>query len=353
MGSARTRMRTWVAVAAALLAATVAAPQALAQSDQPLDVLIVIDNTSSMRGVITQARGDAAQVVADVQQDYPDSRFGLATVADFEDSFKLVEPLSDQTENLVAALDDPDSPVDADDSAGDSPEAYVRAIHDARDLPWRPSAGRVIVLINDDLPKDDDINDGVPDAFQRSTVAAETGRDVDASGQVLDWQDELAALPQEGIVLTVLFDGRGDYLPYWEWWTQQTGGFATELGQVDNLADTLVELIGAGAEEAIDPDPSPAPDDPSPALDDDTIEAVAVGAVIGGAALSIAVLNTPTRRQRRLIRRHVRLQPTPDSAGAHTNTRPAEAANTPTVRLHPRPASVDHSIIEGSDTHAQ
>jgi hypothetical protein len=327
---------------AALITAALAAPYALAQSDRPLDVLIVIDNTGSMRGVIEQARSDAAQVVNAVQQDYPDSRFGLATVADSDVSFRLVEPLSDQPDDVVAALVSPTSPVNAEDSGSPGlPEAYVRAVYEARALPWQSGAGRLIVLVNDDFPKDDNINEGVPTGIQNASFDAETGRDSDATGAVLDWQDQLAALPGEGIILTVLFTGRADYLPYWEWWTEQTGGFARQLGQGDDLADALVDLIEAGAEQAIiDPDPPPEPDVDAP-------EVVAVVAVLGGAALGITVLNSPARRQRRLIRRHVRLQPTPDSAGTHISTRPAEAARAPTVSLQPRSAPVDHSVIEG------
>jgi hypothetical protein len=323
---------------AALAFALLVAPAAVAQSEDPLDVLIVIDNTGSMGGVIEKARQGAAQIVGALEEDFPDTRFALATVADGSDAWSLVQPFTAEASEVVNALVDEDHVNASADGSPGWPEAYVRAVHEARALGWRDGADRVVVLINDDLPKDDDINEGVPAEYQRDGVPPDTlaaGPDVDANGQPLDWQEELESLKNEGIVLAVVFNGYPDYLSYWEWWTKQTDGVAQQLAD-DALAPTIRDLV----ERSVPP--------PDPVNTGVVLGAIGL-TLLAGAGVATAVARSPTRRQRLLVRRHVRLEPVVDATGTHYSSGLPDAKTLPTVRLEPRAALAEHRVLEGTD----
>lgn len=70
---------------------------------------------------------------------------------------------------------------------------------------------------------------------------------------------------------------------------------------------------------------------------------VLLGGVGAGAAIS---LNTPRRRQSRLLRKRVRLTPREDTTGRHAS---APAVSLPAVSLAPRTGHWEH-VVSGADT---
>jgi len=246
-----------------LAGAAVTMPTADAAEPQAVDVLFVFDTTGSMGGALNEAKAQVTEAIASVRGKYPDSRFGLAAVGDYDPGdtpWALKQPITDDPARVQAALD----PLTAA-GGGDSPEAYGRALHEAAgnaDIGWRSAAKQILILVNDDVPHDGDLNEGVPADIQTQPSPWNTGVDPgpDASAGTaddVDWQAALAALKAKKIIFaTVFYSGRADYQPYWDWWTKQTGGSTTVGGGEKSLGDILADLIDetvTGAAGPLDP----------------------------------------------------------------------------------------------------
>ena len=146
---------------------------------------------------------------------------------------------------------------------GDDAEAYGRALFEADLDPavgWRPGVRRFIVLIADDLPHDDDVNEGISDEDRDQALNPNTGADPGRDGVLgtaddIDWQPLLKTLADHGIPLMyVHFNGRPEYLPYWKAWAAVTGGAADDSSN-EGLADSIVDLIHTGTQTPLPPCP--------------------------------------------------------------------------------------------------
>ncbi|MCY1139843.1 hypothetical protein OWR29_17720 [Actinoplanes sp. Pm04-4] len=238
-------------------------PAADAAEVQAVDVLFVFDTTGSMGGALNEAKAQVTDAIASVRQKYPDSKFGLATVGDYDPGdtpWALKQKITDDPALLQAAV----GPLSAD-GGGDSPEAYGRALHEAAvngDIGWRSGAKQILILVNDDVPHDNDLNEGVPEDIRSQASPWNTGIDPGPDGTAgtaddIDWQAALAALKAKGIIFaTVFYSGSSVYKPYWDWWTKQAGGSTTTGGGTTSLGDILAELIDdtvSGGSGALDP----------------------------------------------------------------------------------------------------
>lgn len=81
------------------------------------------------------------------------------------------------------------------------------------------------------------------------------------------------------------------------------------------------------------------------------VVAIAAGGAVGAllvvaAVVTVIATNTPRARQRRLLRKHVRLTPRNDTTGRQTARPASNAPAPPAFRLVPRPGPVEHRIIE-------
>lgn len=343
------RLRALTAVAGAAVLTVLGAPHAGAQSDEPLDVLIAFDLTISMEDELRRAQESTAEAVTMLHQQYPNTRFAVGTLTDYPEPWAVV---LDPTE-AVAQVQSVISALEVDYGTEGAPEAFARVLYEARQgtIEWRPDAAKIVLLINDSVPLDDDVNDGIPDDDIVPDFDPNTGIDPGPDGTAgttddLDWQTELDRLRSEGVLLAVMYSGPDAGIPYWDYWTRRAGGSLRAWEPLGDFTQVLPETVVAAAQAADEL-----------ALESSAPASAAVGIVAGiavltGAVLTAATLHSPTRRQRRLIRRHVRLQPAPDTAGTHTSTRPPDALSVPTVRLQPRPARVVHSVIDGSDPDA-
>lgn len=218
----------------------------------PVDVLFLFDTTGSMGGALSEAKSQVSGSIAKIRADYADSRFGVAAVADYAPDvpWALTSPLTADVAAVQSAID----PLSAS-GGGDSPEAYTRALYEAAEdsaVGWRAEAKRLVVLVNDDVPHDNDLNEGVPTEIVSFgspwNTGVDPGRDgVSGTSDDLDWQGTLQHLKESGIVFaSVLYSGDSSYLPYWEWWTKQTGGVTRVGGDGTPLGDTLVTVIFEG-----------------------------------------------------------------------------------------------------------
>lgn len=253
-------------VLAALAWIVGASPAQAQEAPTRADVMLLVDTTASMRERLPAVRTQLAPTMEDVRRRFGDARFGVAAVGDYpflpygmpgDRPWRLVQPLTADRAAVDAAL--------AGLSArggGDAPEAYGRALFEAdRDaaIGWRPDARRAAVLLADDLPHDDDVNEGIPPAFRLPPDPRPTGIDpgpdnLPGTGDDIDWQRQLRTLGERGLpLLFAFYPGEPRYLPYWQQWAQPPAIGAALAATSGPLGPPLVALLTRGDA------PAPAP----------------------------------------------------------------------------------------------
>lgn len=235
-----------------------------------VDLLLVIDTTGSMESLISTVQARASAIASGLRAVSPDIALGLVDVRDFP--YGQAGLPSDWAWQLRGAL----STVDADLAAaaatlyagggGDAPEAYASAIAGALDSPlvgWRSGARRVIVLLGDSVPRDDDLNAGianprVPGVWTpgRPVWWRDSGPDLlPGTADDVDWQDLLDRLKAEDVTLMATISGAAppelvslsaELTRYWSAWAARAGpgGAAVDLSNVNRLPTALADLLG-------------------------------------------------------------------------------------------------------------
>lgn len=264
------RRRAYAVLAAAVAAMLLAVPAAATAAPAKTDVVLVFDTTGSMDEAIDDAQEQVRGVMTRLAERLPDVQFALGAVRDYP-----FEPYGDPgdapwtvVQSMTGDRDAMQSAVDglAAGGGGNNPEAYGRAIHEAEvgdGVGWRPGARRVLVMVADDMPHDNDLNEGVPSGFHIESSPYDTGVDPGRDGAVgtgddLDWQSQLTRLNERGLpMMLVLYQGTTDRLQYWNHWAGLTGGEAVMGDGSDSsaLADRLVTLAEKGATKTLLPCP--------------------------------------------------------------------------------------------------
>ncbi|HEV7481772.1 MAG TPA: vWA domain-containing protein [Solirubrobacterales bacterium] len=248
---------------------------AAAQAAPPAhtDVLFVFDTTGSMGSTLTAAKSEIQEAMAQIATSVPDPQFGLAEVNDYKEvingapfvygegggfqPWTLKVPITPQQATVASEL----LKLNAS-GGGDSPEAYGRGLFESDTNPavgWRPDARGVIVLVADDVPHDNNVNEGIPAAFQLNGSVWNTGVDPGPDNTVgtaddIDWLPMLQRLVTDGKPLEFVAYQGTTYLQYWEQWTALTGGSAISAGGI-GFGSKLAALVKAGASAALPPCP--------------------------------------------------------------------------------------------------
>jgi len=258
-----------------VLALGLVAPAAAQAAPVHTDVLFVFDTTGSMGSTLTSAKAEIQEAMTQIATAVPDPQFGLATVADYghatvnyngqpEVSPYDNEYPSEAPWTLRQAIT-PNQPLVSSalqsliaKGGGDLPEAYGRGLFESANNPavaWRPDARGVIVLVADDVPHDNNVNEGIPPELQLNGSVWNTGVDPGpdatlATGDDIDWQALLQQLIIGGKPLEFVAYQGTTYLPYWEHWTAITGGSAISAGGV-GFGSKLAAAVKAGASAAL------------------------------------------------------------------------------------------------------
>lgn len=222
------------------------------------DVMIVFDATGSMNEALGEAESQVSSVIDQINTRYADVHYAVADVRDYaglyghdgDAPWTLLQPMTSDRNAIAGAIGGLVA-----QGGGDSPEAYGRALYEADHDPaigYRPGAKRLVVLVADDVPHDNDLNEGIDPSVQIQGSPFDTGVDPGPDGVIgtsddIDWQSELAALKADGLPLYfVLFKGDTSLLPYWQTWAGITGGSASE-SSTGQLGGSLITAISAGA----------------------------------------------------------------------------------------------------------
>lgn len=257
--------RLYLVVVLALGAVAVSASAAQADTPAHTDVMFLFDTTGSMEDAIKEAQDEVQTAMTQVSSSLPDVQFGLAEVSDYNEvtnpgGFTYGIGAGFQAWTLKAPISPNQSTVASEllklsaSGGGDFPEAYGRGLFESATNPavgWRPGARGVIVLVADDVPHDNELNQGIPEGFWVGSPF-NTGVDPGAdntvgTGDDLDWQAVLQRLIVDGKPLEYVdYQGEPAYVPYWQTWAGSTGGSVISAGE-GGLGTKLVEAVKAGA----------------------------------------------------------------------------------------------------------
>jgi Mg-chelatase subunit ChlD len=138
-----------------------------------MDLIFVIDQTSSMSDDIEQVKKTAKAILASIAASFPDFRVAIVGFRDWGDSemFKDI-PFSNDAAAIQASIDSLTS-----SGGGDTPEAVLEAVLRAIRLPWRDGCNKQIILMGD-APPHSPIPQG-PDKGQTAAAVLKAAFEVD------------------------------------------------------------------------------------------------------------------------------------------------------------------------------
>lgn len=196
-----------------------------------IDILLLFDITQSMREVIDEVRANAGRIMAAIRASNPNSAFGVASFADYQERmpWRLDRDITEDMDSASAAI----SRLRLYDGK-DFPEAYSRALYEARFIAWRPGARRFIVLFGD-APAHD------PNFYGQST-GIDPGRDgIPGTEDDLRFAEVVRDLALDRITVLVNYVP-GDQLARkgFEFVAAQTGGAAIPVSDAKQVSTTIV-----------------------------------------------------------------------------------------------------------------
>jgi hypothetical protein len=235
------------------------------------DVLFVFDTTNSMWAVLSSAKSNAVTITNNLAGIIPDVQFGVGDLRDYPTEpygssgdwpYMLRQGITDNRMAVQMAINAINY-----GGGGDGPEAYTRALYESYSDPaigWRADARRVVVMFGDDVPHDDNLNEGVSNPPEHSGGTWVTGyppsyldpgRDgIPGTADDLDFQSVLDAMRTNRITLLCIeshqYGGStslANLVTYWKQWAgwTNTGGDAAPLSDVADLPTVIQDLVTA------------------------------------------------------------------------------------------------------------
>ncbi len=250
----RNRGRLCLMIGGLLLALLMLRPlalQAQGSCTRPLDVMILLDISSSMSEQLALSQEQIDRLIQQIQSDIPDSRFGFATFSDYpsptypDDSpWQLYQALTNDAQQVRQSI-----AMVTLQSGGDDPESYVRALYEVQDpatIGWRDTASRLVILIGDAPTHDPDPGRdgrfGTSDDLQLSQV--------------------LSQLRAQGIYIYAIDyqKGQTDFAEM----ARVTGGAVFSGGNVRDLLDQIQRAVEIGCATAVPVVPASDPTSTAP-----------------------------------------------------------------------------------------
>ncbi|NIS81747.1 MAG: tandem-95 repeat protein, partial [Anaerolineales bacterium] len=249
------------------------------------DILLAFDTTGSMRGVINKAKAQGVDIVEDLSGLIEDGRFAVISHGDYPGLFesfgyratygassdfpyRLDQPLTGDTALVVNAINGIRGTQGAD-----GPESYVTVMYESVAelvgdpnptegvLGYRLESKKILIHFHDNIPHDNNLNEGVPGKTGTSTTGGEPGRngvidetsDPDRIGPPynddLNLQTVLDLMANNGVTMIPVRTGLSQRI-YWEHWAELTGGSVVFMssGSVA-VSDAVREAVEREASE--------------------------------------------------------------------------------------------------------
>jgi len=237
-----------------------------------VDVVFSFDLTESMGYYFGAAKSQASSIMAALNQSSVDTAFGVVSHMDYphtyqsygygatygvaargDYAYRLDQPVTQNRTVVLGAI----GRLTLGSGSYDDPEDYERVMYESCADPsvgWRPDAARVLVMLCDSIPHDDNLNEGVSGKTGNLSTGGDPGRDETMfTSDDLDLQTVLNQMATNHVVLLVI---RYGYLvvgttPYWQHWAGLTGGqmftSSTTNGipaMIEGMAQTAIPEIG-------------------------------------------------------------------------------------------------------------
>ncbi len=243
-------------------------------SSKALDLIFVIDQTSSMGPVFEQVQKTAKQIMASIASTSPDYRVAIVAYRDWSDTemFKDV-PFTTSVSEFQSAIDSLKA-----QGGGDTPEAVLEALLRALRLPWRAGVNKQIILMGDAPP-----HSPVPQ-----------GPDV---GKTADDVVKLAFEVDPAVINTIATAAGGsvskDTMKAFEDLSTRTKGTTVTADKAEEVPKKIMDVVGTIAPPAEPSGGGGAPVLPATGLDTTMIVAV----VLLGACLLLVVAIVVVRQR--------------------------------------------------------
>jgi hypothetical protein len=247
------------------------------------DIIFAFDTTASMGGMVGKAKAQAIEILEDLSGLIEDGRFAAVSHGDYPGSYnsfgysaayggnwdfpyRLDQPLTSDFVQLVEAIQNIDY-----NQGADGPESYTTVMYESVAeligdpnptegvLGYRPESKRILIHFHDNIPHDNDLNEGVPGKTGIRSTGGSPGRNntIDETSDPtkigppynddLDLQRVLSLMDENDVTL-IAVRTTGSNQDYWEYWAGLTGGFVVRLGSGSHsVSDTVREAIEAEA----------------------------------------------------------------------------------------------------------
>jgi PKD repeat protein len=250
------------------------------------DILLAFDTTGSMRQVIREAQDQGLEIVEDLSGLIEDGQFAVISHGDYpgyyesfgygtgygaltDFPYRLDQPLTPDVAQVIHALEN----IENTGGGSGGPESYVTVMYESVAeligdpnptegvLGYREDSKRILIHFHDDLPHDNDINEGVPGKTGIRSTGGEPGRNLimdetsDPSrigppyNDDLNLQTVLALMADNNVTLIAVRKNTND-LDYWEHWAGLTGGAVVLMSSGPTaVSDAVREAVEAEASE--------------------------------------------------------------------------------------------------------
>lgn len=228
------------------------------------DVVFAFDLTGSMGGILGTAKTNAVNIMNQLDaipgvdidygvmsyMDYPHSYSSYGYTAEYGSSSPYC---NDYAYSLNQSITNNNTAVSNAINAlklgcgSDGPQDYTRIMYESYADPnvtWRSGAKKIVINFGDNVPHDNDLNEGVVPTPPVWSTGGDPGRDeIILNADDLDLQTVLAAMNTSGI--TLLEAHTTTYAnAYWTYWTSLTGG-AVFITTSSTLVDDVVGAVTA------------------------------------------------------------------------------------------------------------
>jgi len=187
-----------------------------------LDVVILIDNSGSMGGVISSAQRGSQRIVEGVRELVTDTRFAIGAFSDYVDiAYQLFTNFSTSLSAIQQGINSIPQL-----GGGDRDETYGRALWEIAQLDWRENAARVVIVFTDAPPKNPD-----PGIDERSGTQDD-----------IQFNDVVSALIAREIRVIGVNSGGGE-ISQLRRAAEQTQGLYIDLSDVNTIPETIINLL--------------------------------------------------------------------------------------------------------------
>jgi hypothetical protein len=145
-------------------------------------------------------------------------------------------------------------------SGDDGPQDYTRVCYESyadASIGYRTGSKKILVNFGDNVPHDNNLNEGVPGKTGTYSTGGDPGRDeimdetsdaskIGVGNDDLDLQKVLQGMKSNGVTLLEVH-GSSYATDYWDYWTGITGGDVYVIGSTtpDVITNAIVSLVGS------------------------------------------------------------------------------------------------------------